>query len=67
MSTPTANAARLANNKRIIFTDQVEMYKNAQEGTAQAAGINTAGAVNQKTLIGTKKNLNDLAMHEPGN
>lgn len=43
------------------------MYRNAQEGTAQAAGINTAGAVNQKTLIGTKKNLNDVAMHEPDN
>jgi hypothetical protein len=26
MSTPTANAARLANNKRIIFTDKVQTY-----------------------------------------
>ena len=41
MSTPTANAARLANNKRIIFTDKVEVYKNSQEGTASGAGVET--------------------------
>lgn len=28
ISTPTAAAARLANNKRIIFTEKKELYKN---------------------------------------
>jgi len=38
-STPTTNAARLARNKRIIFKDKVEMYKNAEEGTTTGAGV----------------------------
>jgi len=41
MSTPTANAARLANNKRIIFTDKVDMHKNATEGTISGTGVET--------------------------
>jgi hypothetical protein len=67
MSTPTANAARLANNKRIIFTDQIEMYKNAEADTATGAGVNTAGAVNQRALIGTNKKENKVAIMDPGN
>jgi hypothetical protein len=43
VSTPTANAARLANNKKIIFTDQVELYRNGEEGTTTSIGINTGG------------------------
>jgi hypothetical protein len=60
MSTPTANAARLANNKRIVFTDQVEIYKNFNEGTATATGINSAGMVNNKARVGTTEKLEDV-------
>lgn len=41
-STPTANAARLARNKKIVFTDAVEMYKNHEEGTITGTGVGTA-------------------------
>lgn len=41
MSTPTANAVRLANNKRIIFTDGVDLYQNAQKDTVSGAGVET--------------------------
>ena len=67
MSTPTANAARLANNKRIIFTDKVEVYKNAQEGTVSGAGVettNTGKYKGKKTIVGASKNRNEASYEQ---
>jgi len=51
----------LAANKRIIFTDKVELYKNAEEGTATGMGVNTAGNTKMtKTVIGGTKNADEV-------
>ena len=51
----------MAANKRIIFTDKVELYKNAEEGTATGMGVNTAGNTKMsKTVIGGTKNADEV-------
>jgi len=67
MSTPTANAVRLANNKRIIFTDGVDLYQNAQKDTVSGAGVETTntGKFNQKKAkVGVSKKQNIEATFE---
>jgi hypothetical protein len=59
LSTPTANAIRLANNKRIIFTEAHAdpMYENNQGGGITGKGITTTqvNLKSNKITIGGSK------------
>lgn len=57
LTSAQANAARLANNKKIVFTDKQEMYRNHTENTATGAGISTTQDMTRvkKTIVGGSK------------